>query len=386
MRVLTLLSFLLFPFFAFAEPEPSAPNLMEVLQKTAKQKGPTAFLYDLSLNALKYTPELLAALNLDALMPSICTGIPSRGHIYFPARMVEEPGIHLRNPNESYGTGELVGLLQSMGRHIYQKYPGGFDLVVGDLSLPTGGKFRPHGSHQNGRDVDLRYFQKGFSQKDEEGAYPYVTPSAQNLDLERTFAMLEYFYKSGEVDVIFMDWRIQKMLYDYARKTLNRTTEELAPILSHPYARSRQSSMVRHAKNHYSHLHVRVKAERSQSMAQLWPESQLNALIQDLNMRRTGFYEVRIESGDTLGAIAHRHKVTIEDLQRWNKLGKKAILHPGRKLRIYAPKETLDELGLDDLPSFEIPDEDTDSPSTSDPREDPNVPTDDTTEDTDLAD
>lgn len=45
----------------------------------------------------------------------------------------------------------------------------------------------------------------------------------------------------------------------------------------------------------------------------------------------------RVQSGDTLSAIAVRHRVGLEDLLRWNSLSRTSVLHPGDQVRIYLP-------------------------------------------------
>ncbi len=45
----------------------------------------------------------------------------------------------------------------------------------------------------------------------------------------------------------------------------------------------------------------------------------------------------RIQSGDTLTAIALRHRVRINDLLRWNGLSRSTVIHPGDQVRIYLP-------------------------------------------------
>ncbi|MGM0668143.1 MAG: LysM peptidoglycan-binding domain-containing protein [Gemmatimonadota bacterium] len=43
----------------------------------------------------------------------------------------------------------------------------------------------------------------------------------------------------------------------------------------------------------------------------------------------------RVRSGDTLSAIAVRHRVNVADLLRWNDLNRSAIIRPGDEVRIY---------------------------------------------------
>jgi len=43
----------------------------------------------------------------------------------------------------------------------------------------------------------------------------------------------------------------------------------------------------------------------------------------------------RVRAGDTLSAIAARHRVRVADLLRWNDLGRESIIRPGDEVRIY---------------------------------------------------
>ena len=45
----------------------------------------------------------------------------------------------------------------------------------------------------------------------------------------------------------------------------------------------------------------------------------------------------RVQSGDTLSAIAVRHRVGVNDLLRWNSLSRSSVIHPGDQVRIYLP-------------------------------------------------
>ena len=42
-----------------------------------------------------------------------------------------------------------------------------------------------------------------------------------------------------------------------------------------------------------------------------------------------------VKRGDTLSAIAERHKVAWQDLARWNGIGRDYVIHPGQVLKLY---------------------------------------------------
>ena len=45
----------------------------------------------------------------------------------------------------------------------------------------------------------------------------------------------------------------------------------------------------------------------------------------------------RVRSGDTLTAIAARHRVGVNDLLRWNSLSRSSTIYPGDEVKIYLP-------------------------------------------------
>jgi membrane-bound lytic murein transglycosylase D len=45
----------------------------------------------------------------------------------------------------------------------------------------------------------------------------------------------------------------------------------------------------------------------------------------------------QVQSGDTLSAIAARHRIGVNDLLRWNSLSRSSIIHPGDQVKIYLP-------------------------------------------------
>ena len=281
-----------------------------------------------------YAPFIAAETGLEALMPSIASGEAHNGHLHFPFHLEKEPGfLHTRNPNESYGTLELWWALKTAGWKIALQHPGGFEFVVGDISKEQGGKLKPHHSHQHGRDVDLRLFQHGFEQVDETGAYPYVYPGAENIDFEREWALLEHFYDTRLAAVVLMDKKLQKMIYNAMKDRV--PAEKLSAVLSYTKGKSEGSGLVKHAKGHYNHIHVRFHASLSRLLGLLWDDEALSKLEREMEIRRYGRFEITIQSGDILGSLARKHHVTVDDLLKWNHLTEKSILHPGQKLFIY---------------------------------------------------
>jgi len=125
---------------------------------------------------------------------------------------------------------------------------------VGDISKRGGGPFSPHISHQHGRDVDMGYVLKGNDAHETK----FRGANAKNLDVARTWTLIKAFIDTDEVTYIFMDHRIQKLLYEYAQ---SRGVDEdtLDELFQYPRGRGRSHGIIRHWKGHSNHFHVRFR-------------------------------------------------------------------------------------------------------------------------------
>jgi LysM repeat protein len=162
------------------------------------------------------------------------------------------PGQHyvVKHPTLSYGSGKTIRLIQGAISRYRGRISGGPKIHVGDISKRGGGRFPPHKSHQHGRDVDVGYVLKG-ELKD---VVRFRNANANNLGLGRSWALVKAFLDSHEVKYIFMDRKIQKLLYEYAKsKGVNEDTLDVY----FQYPRNRSHGMIRHAKGHVNHFHVR---------------------------------------------------------------------------------------------------------------------------------
>jgi penicillin-insensitive murein endopeptidase len=129
---------------------------------------------------------------------------------------------------------------------VHAEYPDSPPLYVGHLSARHGGYLRPHRSHQSGRDVDLGYFYLG-------GPGWYARASAKNLDVVRTWALVKAFASDPNVEAIFMDRSVQRLLSDHAE-----ANGERAEWLFEGSHRGGEH-LVRHEWGHLTHLHVRFR-------------------------------------------------------------------------------------------------------------------------------
>ncbi len=159
----------------------------------------------------------------------------------------------LKTPANAWGTPRTVALLREAIRS-YARTTDGPKVRIGDISLPSGGPFPPHLSHQQGRDVDIGYILRGAQQD----ALYFVAATATNLDKARTWALIEMLLATDEVGYIFMDYGLQKLLYAYAEAN-GVAAQRLATLFQYPNGRRASRGKLRHWKGHRGHFHVRFR-------------------------------------------------------------------------------------------------------------------------------
>ena len=112
--------------------------------------------------------------------------------------------------------------------------------------------FPPHLSHRHGRDVDVGYVLHGPEADDER----FRAAGAHNLDLARSWALLDAFLAAGAVHYVFADYGVQRLLYEHA-VSLGVGPERLAEVFQYPRGRHAPHGIVRHWRGHVNHFHVR---------------------------------------------------------------------------------------------------------------------------------
>jgi penicillin-insensitive murein endopeptidase len=90
---------------------------------------------------------------------SLSVGRHNRGRLMRAHALTQSDTLRFKSPQSDthWGTDELVALLERASRRVAERTPGA-RLTVGDLSQHRGGRFRPHRSHQSGRDVDVGFY------------------------------------------------------------------------------------------------------------------------------------------------------------------------------------------------------------------------------------
>jgi hypothetical protein len=186
-------------------------------------------------------------------------GAPWAGRLRDPVELADGDGYWIRRPGRAYGTRTTVEFIERVVGDIVDRFPDIHAISIGDISAKDGGRISQHNSHQSGRDVDI-----GLIYKKQPDGFPesFVVGTADNLDLEATFVLVEEFAKtaneSGGAQMIFLDFNVQGLLYEWAREN-GEAEDHLAWLFQYPNGRGASAGIVRHEPNHRDHIHVRFR-------------------------------------------------------------------------------------------------------------------------------
>ncbi len=185
--------------------------------------------------------------------------VPWQGRLVDPTQFPDGDGYHIRRPWRSFGTARTVELVHDVVAKTIADLPDRHVLAIGDFSAEHGGPITEHASHQNGHDVDIGLY---YNEKPDNYPASFVSATADNLDCEATWKLVDNFVKtagqSGGAKIIFLDFRVQGLLYDWALE--NGVSEaHLARVFQYPHGKSSGDGFVRHWPNHDNHIHVRFK-------------------------------------------------------------------------------------------------------------------------------
>lgn len=184
-------------------------------------------------------------------------GRPNRGGLWNGLQLPADPRWILSDPSRGWGTAITIAEIQRSILSVNQQFPNTPPLYIGDLSREQGGWLRPHRSHQSGRDVDVGYYYRS-------GSAWYVAATRENLDVERTWALLQALVAGGAVEYVFMDFSVQIFLKEYAM-SIGVDPQWLDDLFGTP---TRKDPLVRHARGHRTHLHVRFSDPEAEETGQ----------------------------------------------------------------------------------------------------------------------
>lgn len=183
---------------------------------------------------------------------TMSSGKANRGRLYNGVAMHSVPGMRVRNVARAYGTQDVINLLEAAGYDIKARWPDAPDLEVGDLSFKSGGRMKPHKSHQSGRDVDLSYYHRGNV------PVGFRKMTLETFDAAKNWHILKTLIDTGRVEYIFVDYQLQKKMHEYAL-SIGYQASDLEGLLQYPNAINSQKGVIRHSKGHADHWHIRFK-------------------------------------------------------------------------------------------------------------------------------
>ncbi|ABK18463.1 penicillin-insensitive murein endopeptidase [Syntrophobacter fumaroxidans] len=259
----------------------------------------------------------------------LVNGIP------FPTQF---PGYQLREEERTYTTPEIVGAMLDAVEGVRTRFPETCDLYIGDFSYKYGGGSMNHRSHQNGRDVDVGMYAKGNRKLDQ-----FVSMNEENLDVPKTWCLVEGIIRSQRVQYIFLDRRVQRLLYDYA---VSQGAD--AAYLDHVFGNVR-GSLIQHVGNHHDHIHVRFFTPWSTLAAHVGEEETQKRTVIEMAQqsylpKQVNYYVKGNER--SLDALARSFGVTSRDLCRWNRISGSSALTPGSCLVFYKRSFEVDSVHL----------------------------------------
>ncbi len=249
--------------------------------------------------------ELLveAQRNPGALGP-LSIGTPDSGLLLNPVPFPEGSFWRLRDPRESWGTGETIGYVTTAIESVEARYPGSPSVVIGDLSNPEGGRLNRHKSHQVGRDADVGfYYARGEVET-------FVTARRKDLDLRRNWALVRALLTETDVDRIFVDRSIMSVLYAEAIEE-----GEDRAWLDDVFGRAGDKGVIQHVRRHKDHFHVRFYNPRSQERGRV-----VYPVLVETGAAPPPTVKHRVRPGETLGGLARRYGTSASAIRAANGL------------------------------------------------------------------
>ena len=198
-------------------------------------------------------PELDPAWS-DLPAGALSHGHPNRGRITGePCLLPEIPQLYTRRFERiAHGSTHAIGVIVTAFANFRRDTGYEGEILVGSISRPHGRRFPPHRSHQSGRDVDIRLPMLPWFPTD-------LAPPAEQIDWRAVWGLIDAFLATGQVEMIFLDHKLQRPLY-YAALSMGASAEELEQIITWPRRDGHKGKkIIRHSSGHEGHIHVRIR-------------------------------------------------------------------------------------------------------------------------------
>ncbi|MFO7177919.1 MAG: penicillin-insensitive murein endopeptidase [Pseudomonadota bacterium] len=256
-----------------------------------------------------WTPEEIreAITTNPAALGSVSFGTPNRGALFNGVAAEASHLYELVKPDDAWGTRETIDYLNAAIRKVHAAFPDTPPLRLGHISAKTGGRLRPHVSHQSGRDVDISFYYTDDSPW-------YARATKKNFDLPRNWAFVKALITETDIEIILVDRSIVNLLQKFALDSGEDPFWVRSIFRGFP---GQQRPIVRHASGHATHFHLRFYNPIAQETAR-----RAGALLVEAGLikARPRIVHYRAKAGDTLGGLAARFGTTVEAIQRENGL------------------------------------------------------------------
>ncbi|GEM_PF-2465583 len=229
---------------------------------------------------------------------SISIGFTNLGRLINGVKFPQGDDWTIVNPSKSYGTEEVINYIMNAAKAVREKFPDAPPLRINDLSAEKGGHIRPHKSHQNGRDVDIGFYY----------IYDSKNPKVKVFDIEKNWEFIKAIITKTDVQVILVDRRIQKQLYEYA-KNLGENIRWLDSIF-----KSGKDSILKHFRRHRSHFHIRFYSPRAQELGK-----RIHPIL-DKAKEEERIALHKVKRGECLSKIATKYNSSVKLIKRANHL------------------------------------------------------------------
>jgi len=237
---------------------------------------------------------------------SMAVGSPSAG-LLLNGEVAEKSSLFAPvSAATAWGTSETLAYLTAALTKVHAEAPDAAALHLGDISAERGGPLAPHVSHQSGRDVDIGYFYLRSERW-------YRRGTAKNLDVPKNWAFVRALVTETDVELILIDQSIQTLLRDHAISS----GEDPRWVKSLFSGDSEHRPLIRHARGHATHVHVRFFNPIAQETAR---RAYAALVARGIVPPVQSFLSHVAKRGDTLGKLSKRYGVSVEAIRRANRL------------------------------------------------------------------
>src|SRR2546430_16231230 len=241
-----------------------------------------------------------------ASLGSISIGFADRGRVLNAVQMPQDPAWIVERPAYAFATRETVDALVLAFRSVRKQFPDSSPARLSHVGAKDGGYLRPHRSHQSGRDADVGLFYRS------DRFPPRGVPRERLIDPARNWALLRALITETDVQLILVDQGIQDVLRKHAF-AIGEDPRWVSQVFG---------GLVKHARRHRDHFHVRFYSPRSQELGR-----RLQPMLALLPGQNLTTYVVR--AGNTLGQIAARYKTTLAAIRKANQMKTESLLRLG---------------------------------------------------------